>query len=132
MALRPVVVVGFGVGLEVDSAPMDLTGQQWSIPYPLITEYPHRADGAALPLAIDVAAASPAAITLVEASLSRRSVRPLPKRPIGNEVYDSDALYAQLAELGVEIRAPNRENGILKSQDGRLCVATSIGGKSRG
>jgi hypothetical protein len=76
------------------------------------------ADGAGLPLAVDVAVASPAGVTLVEAVLSRRSVRSLPERLIGDKTYDSDPLDERLLELGIEMIAPNRENRRTKSQDG--------------
>lgn len=77
------------------------------------------ADGAGLPLAVDVAAASAAEVTRVAAGLSRRCVGSLPERLIGDKGYDSDPLDARLAERGVERLAPNRENRRTKSQAGR-------------
>ena len=77
------------------------------------------ADRAGLPLAVDVAAASPAEVTLVEAVLARRFVRSLPERLIGDKAYDSDPLDQRLEELGIEMIAPNRAKRRAPTQDGR-------------
>jgi len=77
------------------------------------------ADGHGLPLAVDVASASPAEVRLVISTLEARFVPELPERLIGDKAYDSDPLAAQLAEGGVELLAPNRENRTVKTQDGR-------------
>ena len=77
------------------------------------------ADGHGLPLAVDVASASPAEVRLVISTLEARFVPELPERLIGDKAYDSDPLAAQLAEGGVELIAPNRENRTVKTQDGR-------------
>ena len=77
------------------------------------------ADGHGLPLAVDVASASPAEVRLVISTLEARFIPELPERLIGDKAYDSDPLAAQLAEGGVELIAPNRENRTVKTQDGR-------------
>ena len=77
------------------------------------------ADRHGLPLAVDVASASPAEVRLVISTLEARFVPELPERLIGDKAYDSDPLAAQLAEGGVELIAPNRENRTVKTQDGR-------------
>ena len=77
------------------------------------------ADGHGLPLAVDVASASPAEVRLVISTLEARFIPELPERLIGDKAYDSDPLAEQLAEGGVELIAPNRENRRVKTQDGR-------------
>jgi transposase len=77
------------------------------------------ADGHGLPLAVDVASASPAEVRLVISTLEARFIPELPKRLIGDKAYDSDPLAAQLAEGDVELIAPNRSNRKIKTQDGR-------------
>ena len=77
------------------------------------------ADGHGLPVAVDVASASPAEVRLVVSTLESRFIPELPERLIGDKAYDSDPLAAQLAEEGVELIAPNRSNRKVKTQDGR-------------
>ena len=77
------------------------------------------ADGHGLPLAVDVASASPAEVRLVISTLEARFLPELPERLIGDKAYDSDPLAAQLAEGDVELIAPNRSNRRVKTQDGR-------------
>jgi transposase len=68
------------------------------------------ADRAGLPLAVHVASASPAEVTLVEPTLA--SCFP--------EAYDSDPLDAELAAWGIELIAPHRSNRVRPpTQDGR-------------
>jgi len=76
-------------------------------------------DGHGLPVAVDVASASPAEVRLVVSTLESRFIPELPERLIGDKAYDSDPLAAQLAEGGVELIAPNRSNRKVKTQDGR-------------
>ena len=45
-----------------------------------------------LPVAVDVASASPAEVRLVHSTLEARFVAELPERLIGDKAYDSDAL----------------------------------------
>ena len=68
------------------------------------------ADRHGLPLAIDVASASPAEVRLVLSTLEARFIPELPERLIGDKAYDSDPLDAELAAGAVELIAPNRSN----------------------
>lgn len=77
------------------------------------------ADRHGLPVAVDVASASPAEVRLVTSTLDVRFVRDVPERLIGDKAYDSDALAQELAESGIELIAPNRRNRKVKTQDGR-------------
>ena len=76
------------------------------------------ADGAGLPLAVAIASASPAEVTLVEHTLKQQFLQESPERLIGDKAYDSDGLDARLAARGIELIAPNRANRG-KTQDGR-------------
>jgi len=77
------------------------------------------ADGHGLPVAVDVASASPAEVKLVHSTLDARFVEEVPERLIGDKAYDSDPLAETLAEVGVELIAPHRSNRKVKTQDGR-------------
>ena len=77
------------------------------------------ADRHGLPVAVDVASASPAEVKLVISTLEARFLPDLPERLIGDKAYDSDPLAAKLAEGDVELIAPNRSNRKVKTQDGR-------------
>lgn len=77
------------------------------------------ADGHGLPLAVDVASASPAEVRLVISTLEARFIPELPERLIGDKAYDSDPLAEELAQGNVELIAPNRSNRRIKTQDGR-------------
>ena len=78
------------------------------------------ADGHGLPLALRAESASPAEVTLVEATLDERAVADVPERLIGDKAYDSDGLDKKLMEnYGTEMIAPNKVNRRVKTQDGR-------------
>ncbi len=77
------------------------------------------ADGAGLPLAVTIASASPAEVTLVDATLAQRFLRATPTRLIADRAYDSDPLDARLAARGITLIAPNRTNRRRRTQDGR-------------
>ena len=78
------------------------------------------ADGHSLPLALRAESASPAEVTLVEATLAERAVADVPARLIGDKAYDSDRLDKQLMEsYGIEMIAPNKANRVVPTQDGR-------------
>jgi transposase len=77
------------------------------------------ADGHGLPIAVDVASASPAEVKLVHSTLAARFVEEIPERIIGDKAYDSDPLAETLAEIGIELIAPHRSNRKVKTQDGR-------------
>jgi transposase len=78
------------------------------------------ADGHGLPLALRTESASPAEVTLVEATMEERTVADAPQRLIGDKAYDSDKLDQRLMEqFGTEMIAPNKANRIVLTQDGR-------------
>lgn len=83
------------------------------------------ADGNGLPLAINIAPASPHEVTLAEATVAKCIVPDeKPARLIGDKAYDSDQLDSKLAiEYGIELIAPHRLSGFRKrprTQDGRV------------
>jgi transposase len=65
-----------------------------------------------LPLGIAVASASPAEVTLVDATLAARVTphRRNPKHLLGDRGYDSDPLREHLAARGITFTSPYREN----------------------
>jgi transposase len=78
------------------------------------------ADGSGLPLAVCAASASPHEVTLVGATLKASFLDERPERLIGDRAYDSDPLDKALAEEGIEMIAPHRNNRRKpKTQDGR-------------
>ena len=77
-------------------------------------------DGQGVPLAIDVASASPAEVTLIEPLLDGRVLRRKPRRLIYDRAADSDPLRARLGRRGIELICPHRRNRTRpKTQDGR-------------
>ena len=79
------------------------------------------ADASGVPVAADVASASPHEVTLVDATIDSGFVEHAPDRLIGDKAYDSDGLDDRLVRLrGVEMIAPHRSNRRKpKTQDGR-------------
>ena len=77
------------------------------------------ADRHGLPVAVDVASASPAEVRLVGKTLDARFIEEVPERLIGDKAYDSDGLAEELGRAGIELIAPNRKNRKIKTQDGR-------------
>ena len=77
------------------------------------------ADRTGLPLAVNVASASPHEVTLVKSTLESAFLPDPPERLIGDKAYDSDALAADLAAEGIELIAPHRRNRKVRTQDGR-------------
>jgi transposase len=77
------------------------------------------ADRHGLPIAVDVASASPHEIRLVNSTLKTRFLKESPKRLIGDKAYDSDALRAELGEKGIQLITRQRSNRRVKTQDGR-------------
>lgn len=78
-------------------------------------------DRSGLPVAIDIASASPHESKLVEDLLRQNFLRDVGGQPrylIGDKAYDCDALDCRLAEQGITLIAPNRANR-RKTQDGR-------------
>lgn len=85
-------------------------------------------DGAGVPLGIHVTSASPAEVTLVEATLNTIRVpragpgrpRQIPPRLIGDRGYDSDPLRERLGRRGITVIVPYRHNNqARRHEDGR-------------
>ena len=79
------------------------------------------ADRSGLPLAVNVASASPHEITLIEDTIDKTWLPEAPEVLIGDKAYDSDPLDKRLREeRGIELIAPHRGNRSKKvTQDGR-------------
>lgn len=78
------------------------------------------ADGGGLPLAARIESASPAEVTLVDATLDASFLPFVQDRMIGDRAYDSDPLDQRLKEQrGIELISPNRCNRKKRTQDGR-------------
>ena len=78
------------------------------------------ADRHGLPIACRIASASPAEVTLVDATIDAGFLADAPDRLIGDKAYDSDGLDQRLAEeRGMTMIAPNRSNRRVRTQDGR-------------
>jgi len=77
------------------------------------------ADRHGLPIAVDVASASPHEIKLVDSTLKAGFLKESPQRLIGDKAFDSDALRADLAEDGIQLITRQRRNRRVKTQDGR-------------
>lgn len=78
------------------------------------------ADRAGLPIAACISSASPAEVTLVDATLDSGFLDVEPEVLIGDKAYDSDPLDEHLLQTrGVKMVAPNRRNRKRKTQDGR-------------
>jgi transposase len=85
-------------------------------------------DGAGVPLGIHVTAASPAEVTLVDATLKTIRVprtgpgrpRQNPPRLIADRGYDSDPLRERLGRRGIVLIVPYRDNNLARRyEDGR-------------
>jgi len=77
-------------------------------------------DGQGLPLGSKLAPASPAEVTLAEATLDAIEAEKQPERVIADRAYDSDPLREALAERGLDLICPHRSNRTRpKTQDGR-------------
>ena len=79
------------------------------------------ADGQGVPLGVHLASASPAEVTLIEATLDV-SLLPQgqPVRLIADRAYDSDPLRDRLADRGIDLICPHRSNRSKpRRQDGR-------------
>jgi len=66
-------------------------------------------DAHGLPLAITTTTASPAEVTLVEATLQQCLVAEKPLRLIADKAYDSDPLREKLLAQGIVLLAPHRD-----------------------
>lgn len=77
-------------------------------------------DGNGLPLAADIASASPHEVTLIEPLLEHRVLRRKPGRLIYDTAADSDPLRSRLKKRGIELVCPHRRNRRKPAtQDGR-------------
>ena len=77
-------------------------------------------DGNGLPLAVDINAASPAEVTLIEPLLDQAVIPQVPNRLIYDRAADSDPLRERLADRGIELICPHRRGRIRPTtQDGR-------------
>jgi transposase len=75
-----------------------------------------------IPLGITITAASPAEVTLVDATLKTRVTphRRNPQHLIGDRAYDSDPLRERLATRGIVLTSPYRDNNRHRRyEDGR-------------
>ena len=79
-------------------------------------------------MGLRLASATPAEVTLLEATLDdttvpphdRRRKYPIPKRLIADRAYDSDLHRIHLARRGIELVCPHRKNRVRPPlQDGR-------------
>ena len=84
-------------------------------------------DGGGLPLGVRLESASPAEVTLAEATLAEVKVprpkgrpRQKPKRVIADRAYDSDPLRERLKKRGIDLIVPYRNNSKHRRyEDGR-------------
>jgi transposase len=77
-------------------------------------------DGQGLPLGSQLASASPAEVTLAQATLNAIQAEAQPERVITDRAYDSDPFRQALADRGMELICPHRANRKrAKTQDGR-------------
>jgi len=77
-------------------------------------------DGQGLPLGSQLTSASPAEVTLAEATLDAIQAEGQPARVIADKAYDSDPFRQALAARGIELICPHRSNRRrAKTQDGR-------------
>ena len=78
------------------------------------------ADSTGLPFAIYATSAAPHEVTLVHHTIKERFLRARPEHLVGDRAYDSDPLDTELAQQGIELIAPHKENRKKKNtQDGR-------------
>jgi transposase len=85
-------------------------------------------DGQGIPLGSRLESASPAEVTLIEATLAQVKVprkgrgrpRSRPERVIADKAYDSAPLRKRLKRRGIELICPHKRNRVKKKlQDGR-------------
>jgi transposase len=79
-------------------------------------------DRTGLPIAIDIASASPHESKLLEDLLLQNFLPGTDGQPrylIGDKAYDCDALDRRLAAQGIALIAPHRANRKIPTQDGR-------------
>jgi transposase len=77
-------------------------------------------DGNGLPLAVDINAANPAEVSLIEPLLDQAATGQVPDRLIYDRAADSDPLRERLASRGIELICPHRSGRVRPAtQDGR-------------
>ena len=77
-------------------------------------------EDSSLPVAINIASASPHEITLAEATIDARFTRRIPRLLIGDRAYDSDPHDALFRKRHIALIAPHRGNRRKpRTQDGR-------------
>ena len=77
-------------------------------------------DGNGLPLAVDVAAANCAEVTLIEPLIDSAITPYVPERLIYDKAADSDGLRDRLAQRSIDLVCPHRRGRVSPSkQDGR-------------
>ena len=77
-------------------------------------------------MGITIAAASPAEVTLVDATLKTR-VAPhhrTPQHLVGDRAYDSDPLRERLAARGIVLTSPYRDNNLHRRYEDRRRLRT--------
>jgi transposase len=77
------------------------------------------ADGNGLPIAVGIASGQRHEAKLVVETIGQRFVRGRLLRLIGDKAYDSNILDAELAEMGIDMIAPNHVTRIDQTQDRR-------------
>ena len=77
------------------------------------------ADRHGLPIAVGIASGQRHEAKLVVETLRARFVDELPRRLIGDKAYDSNPLDAELADMGVDMIAPNHSTRKHQTQDRR-------------
>jgi hypothetical protein len=95
-------------------------------------------DGQGIPLGAQLASASPAEVTLAEATVAAVRVpcwgpgrpRQKPKRIIADRAYDSNPLRDRLQKRGIELLVPHRRNRQRWWRQDGSSVATGEDGKS--
>lgn len=77
------------------------------------------ADGKGNPIGITIESASPHEVKLAVDAIENVQTKGRPERVIGDKAYTSKKLRSELADEGIELIAPDKENAKHKMQDGR-------------
>ena len=79
-----------------------------------------------LPVGITITSASPAEVTLVDATLATRVTphRRNPRHLLGDRAYDSDPLRAHLATRGIVFTSPYRDNRVVRPYEDKRRLRT--------
>ena len=90
------------------------------------------ADRNGLPVSVCVESATPHEVTLATSTLLQMVVPDPPQNLVGDTVYDSDQLDAQLKFYGIEVIAPHRRTRKNSTQDRRRLKRYRRRWKSKG